>query len=170
MTYCKGITSLLFWELSECLTSPIKNHSINLLEILWLICMEKINLFLKKYSKFVISGNLGMLGKTHIWNDSINLKKLWCLSAGKNINFILHIFLEILQNYCRLVILGTLGMPGYAQETSVFICMLKINFNIHYFLQVLHFKEFWIWLANSILAHNSRTRILPDMGLVVKYQ
>ena len=27
-----------------------------------------------------------------------------------------------------------------------------------------------IWLANSILAHNWRTAILPDVGFVVKYQ
>ena len=27
-----------------------------------------------------------------------------------------------------------------------------------------------IWLADSLLAHNSRTRILPDIGLVMKYQ
>ena len=30
LTYCKGIANLLFWELPECLTTLIKNHSINL--------------------------------------------------------------------------------------------------------------------------------------------
>ena len=34
----------------------------------------------------------------------------------------------------------------------------------HYIL-----KNLAIWLAESILTHNLRTRILPDMGLVVKY-
>ena len=27
-----------------------------------------------------------------------------------------------------------------------------------------------MWSANNILSHNSRTRILPDMGLLAKYQ
>ena len=38
------------------------------------------------------------------------------------------------------------------------------------FLRYYILKNPTIWLADSILAHNSRTRILPDMGLVVKYQ
>ena len=35
------------------------------------------------------------------------------------INFILHDFLEILQRYCKLVILGTLDMPGYAHLKKI---------------------------------------------------
>ena len=35
-------------------------------------------------------------------------------NCRQKINFILHTFLEILKRYCELVILGTLGMPGYA--------------------------------------------------------
>ena len=31
----------------------------------------------------------------------------------QKINFILHIFFVILQRYCKLVVLGTLGMPGF---------------------------------------------------------
>ena len=31
----------------------------------------------------------------------------------QKINFILHDFYEILQRYCKLVVLGTLGMSGY---------------------------------------------------------
>ena len=30
MRYCKDIANLLFWEIWQCLTIPIKNHSINL--------------------------------------------------------------------------------------------------------------------------------------------
>ena len=36
------------------------------------------------------------------------------LFAGKKIKFILHVFLEILQRYCKLLHLGTLGMRGFA--------------------------------------------------------
>ena len=133
-------------------------------------------------------------------------------------NFIIYFFLEMLQRYCKFIILSTLAMPGYAhlkdsinlkktfvsnwtqkiilqryanflfwvlwaclvtqilndsinlQKTSMSICMPKVNFIIHFFLGILHFKESYNFMANSILAHNSRTRILPVMGLVVKYQ
>ena len=131
---------------------------------------------------------------------SIWKKSLTFISRQK-INFILHVFLEILQRYCKLVvfgalglsrylhpkwyyhlvenfcvylqaktqlhppcfngdiakicklILGTLGMPGYTHQKwwyhlaedfddiYLFICMQKINFIIHFFLMILHFKE-----------------------------
>ena len=35
-------------------------------------------------------------------------------NCRQKINFILHTFLEILKRYCKLVVLGTLGMPGCA--------------------------------------------------------
>ena len=54
------------------------------------------------------------------------------LQAKKN-NFILHLYLEILQKYCKLVILGTLGMP----EDVLIIYKRKIakTFN-KYFLNI----------------------------------
>ena len=64
---------MLFWELWECLTIPIRNHSINLSETFMLICMQKINIIslffykiLLKNSKLVILGNLGIPGRTHL--------------------------------------------------------------------------------------------------------
>ena len=64
-------------------------------------------------------------------------------------NFILYVFINILQRYCKLLILDTLGMYGYAnpndkinlQKTLMSICMPKLNFIIHFFLGILHFKE-----------------------------
>ena len=133
-------------------------------------------------------------------------------------NFIIYFFFEILQRYCKFIILSTLAMPGYAhlkdsinlkkafvsnqtqkiifqryanflfwvlwaclvtqiqndsinlQKTSMSISIPKVNFIIQFFLGILHFKESCSFMANSILAHNSRTRILPVMGLVVKCQ
>ena len=120
--------------------------------------------------------------------------------CGQKIKFILHVFLDILQRYCKLIVSGTLGMPGnrnpkrYCQleenfrvylqaknpknlpcfsgdiakinklvilgtlgttclvahtqndsinlyKTSMFICKPKIDFIIHFFLEILHFKE-----------------------------
>ena len=86
-------------------------------------------------------------------------------------------FLEILQRYANLcwvlwswLVAHTQNDIISLQKTSMFICMPKINFSIHFFLEIYILKNPAIWLADSILAHNSRTRILPDMGLVVKYQ
>ena len=113
----------------------------------------------------------------------------------QKINFILSVFLEILQRYCKLVILDTLNKPGYTQpklycplvqifciylqtkeqlhptsfsgdiqtllfwvlwvflamhnrnhkinlyKILMFLCIPKINFIIHFFLEILHFKE-----------------------------
>ena len=80
--------------------------------------MQKINFIthflLKRNSKLVILGNLGMPGHTpkiivSIWGN------IWRSSAGKKSTsssyFSLVIFL--LQRSCKLV-LGTLGMPSYA--------------------------------------------------------
>ena len=42
-------------------------------------------------------------------------KKPSTFVTRQKINFILYVFLEILQRYCKLVISGTLDMSGYAQ-------------------------------------------------------
>ena len=48
-------------------------------------------------------------------NDNGNLKKfLTFICCSQKIKFILHIFPEILQRHCKFNVLGTLGMPGYA--------------------------------------------------------
>ena len=82
-----------------------------------------------------------------------------------------HTFLEILQWYANLFWVPCVCLVAHTKndsinlkKTSMFIYIPKINFIIHIFLEILHFKE------SSILAHNLQTRILPDMGLVVKYQ
>ena len=136
-------------------------------------------------------------------------------------------FLEILQRYCKLVVLGTLEMPAYPSQSlqsncwkfscssagkkSVSYLMLfwryckdkqtsysryfghawlhipkmkvstcrrrrclsackKYTSSLTSFSRYYILKNCAIWFANSILAHNSRIRILPDMGQVIKYQ
>ena len=58
-------------------------------------------------------------------------RKLWCLFAVKNIKFILQIFLELLQRYCKLVILDTLGMPGYAHLVENLCVYLYTKNQLH---------------------------------------
>ena len=50
----------------------------------------------------------------YLKNHSIDLKKPLMFICRQKINFILHIFPEILRGYCKFAILGTLGMPSYA--------------------------------------------------------
>ena len=89
-------------------------------------------------------------------------------------NFIPHALLEILQRYANFLfwVLWTC-LVAHTQNDSInlyktllFICMQKTNFIIHFILEILHFKESY----NLIGCSNLRTRILPDMRLVVKYQ
>ena len=116
---------------------------------------------------------------TQTQSDTINLPKTFAhLQAKKTTSPLLPSpFLEILQRYANLcwvlwswLVAHTQNDITSLQKTSMFICMPKINFSIHFFLEIYILKNPAIWLADSILAHNSRTRILPDMGLVVKYQ
>ena len=75
------------------------------------------------------------------------MKKTWCLSDCKKIDFILHIFLEIFQGYCTLVILGTVGINGYVHPKCYYqpveiLCLLAKNILYNYFfLKILDFKE-----------------------------
>ena len=61
---------------------------------------------------------LGMPGHTHLkW--CINLKKPSTFISWQKINFILNVFLEILQRYCKLVVFGTLGLASYAHPKCI---------------------------------------------------
>ena len=67
----------------------------------------------------------------------------------QKINFILHVFLEILQRYANFLFLKLWAcLITHTQndgmnlcKTSMFICMPKKHFIIHLFLEILHFKE-----------------------------
>ena len=50
-------------------------------------------------------------------NVDINLQKNLMFIIMRKIKYITHLFLEILLRYCKLVILGTLGMPSNAHQT-----------------------------------------------------
>ena len=53
-------------------------------------------------------------------------------------------------------------------NTSMFICMPKINFIINFFLEILHFKESFNFIGIQHLTNKYRLIILLDM--MVKYQ
>ena len=63
---------------------------------------------------------------TQTWNDSINLKKPLAFICRQKINFTLHVFFEVLQGSCKLVILDSLGMPGYTTPKVILSTCRKL--------------------------------------------
>ena len=89
-----------------------------------------------------------------------NLKKSLTFIRRQKIDFTLHVFLdEILQRYCKLNALDTLGMPGYAQ---------KVNFIPHAFLQILlgyanlfgYYGHAWLYTLKMIVSTCRRLQCL----------
>ena len=127
-----------------------------------------------EYCKLVVFGTLGLSGYVH-------LKWYYCLVG----NFCVYLqvknqlhppcFCVDIAKICKLI-LDILSMPVSTHpndsiilwETSIFICIQKINWIIHFFLAILHFKESCNLIGWQHFGHNSRPKILPDM--LVKYQ
>ena len=49
--------------------------------------------------------------------------------SRQKIDFILHALLEILQRYCKPVVLGTLGIPGYIYQETMQLAQTN-NLNV----------------------------------------
>ena len=90
----------------------------------------------------------------HAWLHEPKVKlstcrKLSCLSSGKKVGFIPYVFLEVMQKYAYFLFwvlwaclaTHTQNDSINLYKTSMFFCMPKINFIIHFFFEVLHFKE-----------------------------
>ena len=145
------------------------------------ICRQKMKFIfhgfleiLQRYCKLVL-GTLGM----HSYID-----QNWYYQLVENFRVYLqaynqlhppspHVFSGYIVKICKVLILGTLGMPGCThpclvahtqndsinlQKTLMFICMPKIYFIIHLVFEILHFKEsckligwqhFGPWLENQ---------------------
>ena len=111
------------------------------------------NFILYVFLKILQTCYFGYFG--HAWlctpkNDSINLQRIFVFKK-QNINFVPHVFLEILQRYVYKLFLfwvlwecmatQTQNHSINLQKTLMSICMPKINFTIHLFFGILHFKE-----------------------------
>ena len=134
------------------------------------ICMQKIKFItqffltiLQRNSKLVILGNLGKPGHTHTpeMTVAINLKKPVIFISRQRINFILQVFLEILQRYCKL----PLGMPGHAHpklyydlvESFRVYVQEKINFLLHAFLEISQRYANLFWSLWAFLNTHTQT-------------
>ena len=91
-----------------------------------LICMQNINFItriLLKYGKKIATMLFSLIRawlSTHLkWYYQFE-ETFDIYLRAKKIKFILYIFLEILQRYCELVILGSLGMPGYTHSITLY--------------------------------------------------
>ena len=86
---------------------------------------------------------------THTQGDTIHLQKTFLFICMQIINFILHVFLEILERHTSILfwviwtclVMHTQNVSSNLQKLSMFICIPKINFVIHFFLEILCFKE-----------------------------
>ena len=114
------IVNLLLWELWECLTISIINHSINLQEAFMLIYRHKINLIfhvfletMQRYCKIVILGTMGMPCYAHPKWYYQHVEN-FCVICRQNINSIPRVFLNITK-MCKLI-LGILDMPGHSHQ------------------------------------------------------
>ena len=143
LRYGKEIVNLLFWIVWACLWSHTSKMIVSIRRNLSCLSTGK------KWTYFFYFGYFG-----HAWLRTPKMilstcRKLLCLSAGKKINFIPHVFMEILQRYGNFLFWVLWAcLDRYIQndsinlyKTSIFICMAKINFIIHFFLEILHFKE-----------------------------
>ena len=80
--------------------------------------------------------------------------------------------------YCKLVILGSLSMPGHPcqhnsislYETLMFTCIQKINLVHHFFLEMLHFKESCNLSSQDHFDTYLRTRLSIGKGLHMKHK
>ena len=147
------------------------------------ICRQKIYLILpffleklQRHCKLVILGTLGMTGYAHTKSYYQLVENFHVYLQVKNQ---LHpaYFSQDITKICQLI-LGTLGISGYAHPEWQY--QLVENYNVYSpaektssftsFLRYYISKNPASSSINSNLAHNSKTRILPVVGLVAKYQ
>ena len=177
LSACKKSTSSLTSLLGHCklailgtigmLTIPIKNHSINLFETFMLTCMLKTNFItdsLLRYCKEI--ANLlfwviwACLATPLKWQYQFEGTFDIYQQTKKSFSSFMF-FLEILQQYCKFVILGTLGIPGhvppkwYYQLVEKLCAYLEVKSQLHppLFLEILQryanllFWVLWAWVA-----------------------
>ena len=68
---------------------------------------------------------------THKQSDAIKLYKTFVFICRQKNNFIIHIFSGDIAQICKLLILGTLGMPGYTHPKSYYHLVEKFDVYLH---------------------------------------
>ena len=133
-------------------------------------CKQVANLLFWVISAYLATHTPKMIRS--IWRN------LWSLSAGNKSTSSFTFSLRHCKDIANLLfwvfwaclITQTTNDSINLWKTSMFISCQKSTSSFTSFLRYYILKNPAIWLADSILAHNSRTRSLPDMRLVLKYQ
>ena len=114
------LQTCFFWVLLTYLATLTKKQ-----EILILHAKNQLHSFLllRHIAKILQPCYFGYF--RHAWLNSLQ-KTLMFIFMQKN-KFIPHLILMILLRYYKLIILGTLGMPGYGHQTGWY--QLVVNFN-----------------------------------------
>ena len=127
LRYCKDIANLLFWELWECLTIPIKiivsicsmlsclsacKKSTSSFIYFLRYCREIANLLFWSICTCLATHTYPKMRNCWNYKWQYHFEETLTFISRQKMNFILHIFFTILQRYCKHVVLGTLGMPG----------------------------------------------------------
>ena len=115
----------------------------------------------------------------HTQNDTITCRKLLCLTAGKKVTSS-HMFFW---RYCKDIetfYFGYFGQAWLCKPKMIELpcrklwclsaCRKWTSLFSSFLRYLLILQNLAIWVVDNILAHNSRTRILPDMELLVKYE
>ena len=108
----------IIWVLCACLAKPIKKNAENLMFIGTKNQLHS-SLFSWDIAKTLQTCYFGYFEHDWPWPQKLiasTWQKVWCLSACKKIHFIPPFFLEILQRFCKIVILSTLGLLGYGHQ------------------------------------------------------
>ena len=147
----REIANLLFYVIWACVATNTSNKSINLKKASTFISRQKINFILQileRSCELAVFGTLGLSGYPHPdWYYHL-VESFWIYLQAKNQ---LHspCFYGDIAKIWKLI-LGTLDIwlvtltqndSITLRKTLTFICLQKINFIIHLFLTILHFKE-----------------------------
>ena len=107
---------------------------------------------------------------THTKLDTMNLYKTFACINKVIMNIISHVFLETFGCFGHACLLLLKMIVSTCRKLQYLSAYQKQTFSFTSFLKCYILKNPGIWLASSILAQNTRTRTLPNMGLVMEYQ
>ena len=80
-----------------------------------------------------------------------------------------HLFLEILQKYCKLVILGTLNLLFWVLlKTLMFICKQKLNLNPHFFYR--YYYTYYKFCNQERFGQKLQSKSFARLGFEIERQ
>ena len=132
---------------------------------------------MQRNNKHFILGNLGVPGHTHL-KGQYHFEETFDNYQQEKISFIFHIFLKILERYCKFVFSGTLNMPGFAHPRWYYQFVEGRKSNTHPMIfwryckdtQIYfgYFGHVWLYTAKIIVSTCRRVLFVGDVYLNAK--